>query len=166
MKIPYKHLLSRLEDSPKIDEVSDKLFQLGHEHEIFKEIFDFELTPNRGDCLSLNGIIRELSIFYRTKSKQNVFQGDIEDLDLNFENHAIDICPQISFLQIEIDQETTEYKDYIESYFNDLGLNKNNFFTDISNYLSYETGQPTHCYDYKKINGKISFENMFGKYER
>ncbi len=165
MKIPYKHLLSRLEDSPKIGEISDKLFQLGHEHEIFNEIFDFELTPNRGDCLSLNGIIRELSIFYKTKSKQNIFQGDIEDLDLNFENHAIDICPQISFLQIEIDQETAEYKDYLESYFNDLGLNKNNFFTDISNYLSYETGQPTHCYDYKKINGKISFENMLGEYD-
>ena len=32
----------------------------------------------------------------------------------------------------------------------DLKLNKNNFFTDISNYISYETGQPTHCYDCAK----------------
>ncbi|MDA0754152.1 MAG: phenylalanine--tRNA ligase beta subunit-related protein, partial [Candidatus Marinimicrobia bacterium] len=38
-----------------------------------------------------------------------------------------------------------------------LGINKNNFFTDISNYISYERGQPTHCYDSKKI-GDFSLE--------
>ena len=40
-----------------------KLFQLGHEHEIEDQIFDLELTPNRGDCLSLYGILRDLKHF-------------------------------------------------------------------------------------------------------
>ena len=49
--------------------------------------------------------------------------------------------------------------DALESdYFMKLHLNKNNFFTDVSNYLSYETGQPTHCYDASKINGKLVFQ--------
>ena len=39
-------------------------------------------------------------------------------------------------------------------------LNKNNFFTDISNYISYETGQPTHCYDANKIKGKLVFQEL------
>ena len=30
---------------------------------------------------------------------------------------------------------------------------KVNFFTDISNYLAYEIGQPTHCYDMSSIAG-------------
>ena len=39
-------------------------------------------------------------------------------------------------------------------------MNKNNFFTDVSNYLSYETGQPTHCYDANKINGKLVLQEL------
>ena len=53
MKIAYKHLLKSIKEKPHIDDLSNKLFQLGHEHEIENEIFNFEFTPNRGDCLSL-----------------------------------------------------------------------------------------------------------------
>jgi len=48
----------------------------------------------------------------------------------------------------------------LDDYFVDLSLNKNNFFTDVSNYLSYETGQPTHCYDASKINSKLIFHEI------
>ena len=49
-----------------------------------------------------------------------------------------------------------EYKPYLESYFKDLNNPKNNFFADISNYLAYEIGQPTHCYEFKKIKDGIN----------
>ena len=163
MKIPYKHLLRSLPECPSINDISKKLFQLGHEHETSDDIFDFELTPNRGDCLSINGILRELSIFYDVNNDLPVFEGDIDSFELDFLNNAPDICPQISFLQIEIDEEISQYNELLESYFRDLNLNKNNFFTDISNFLSYESGQPTHCYDYKKINDQIIFENFYGE---
>ena len=64
MKISYKHLVSKIDAKPSINELSDKLFQLGHEHEVFDEIFDIEFTPNRGDCLSVNGLARDLKLFY------------------------------------------------------------------------------------------------------
>ena len=32
-------------------------------------------------------------------------------------------------------------------------------FTDVSNYLAYEIGQPTHCYDFKSIKGSITLES-------
>ena len=64
MKIAYNHIISNIKSNPGIEEISSKLFQLGHEHEIQDKIFDIEITPNRGDCLSLNGILRDLSIFY------------------------------------------------------------------------------------------------------
>ena len=44
MKISYKHIASCLHPRPKIKELSEKLFQLGHEHEVIDEIFDIELT--------------------------------------------------------------------------------------------------------------------------
>ena len=66
----------------------------------------------------------------------------------------------ISFLKLEIESIPDKYKDYLKDYFIDLNLNKNNFFTDISNYISYENGQPTHCYDADKVNGKLVFKEL------
>ena len=160
MKIAYKHLVKNIIGNPSIDEISDRLFQLGHEHEIEKNIFNMEFTPNRGDCLSLNGLLRDLSVFYDVKASQEIYNEELKMLDIDFENLSQDICPQISFLKLEIDSIPDQYKDYLNDYFIDLDLNKNNFFTDISNYISYENGQPTHCYDADKINGKLVFQEL------
>ena len=68
MKIIYQDLLNFLAEKPPKDLLSEKLFQLGHEHEIDGDILDMELTPNRGDCLSLNGLARDLNIFLEKPS--------------------------------------------------------------------------------------------------
>jgi phenylalanyl-tRNA synthetase beta chain len=160
MKIAYKHLVKNITSNPSIDEVSDRLFQLGHEHEIEKDIFDMEFTPNRGDCLSLNGLLRDLSVFYDINPNQEIYNEKLNILDIDFENFSKDICSHISFLKLEIESIPDKYKDYLNDYFEDLNLNKNNFFTDVSNYISYENGQPTHCYDADKINGKLVFQEL------
>ena len=156
MKIAYEHLLNFLEEKPSINDLSDKLFQLGHEHEIEDSIFDMEFTPNRGDCLSLLGISRDLNVFYKTNLDLPVYKKNVPLLDLNFINTAEDSCPQISFLNIEIKNQEFKYRNYLENYFTDLKLNKNNFFTDVSNYLAYEMGQPTHCYDFDEVGDDIT----------
>ena len=160
MKIAYKHLVKNIIANPSIDEISDRLFQLGHEHEIENDIFNMEFTPNRGDCLSLNGLLRDLSVFYDVNANQEIYDKKLNILDIDFENFLQDTCPQISFLKLEIESIPDKYKDYLNDYFIDLNLNKNNFFTDISNYISYENGQPTHCYDADKINGKLVFQEL------
>ena len=158
MKIVYSHLLNFLKKKPSLAELSDKLFQLGHEHEIEGEVLDLEITPNRGDCLSLKGIARDLNHFYKADLDTEHYDGDIPESDFSFENKAEDLCPNISFVEIEVEGKVKAYAPYLESYFQDLKLNKNNLFTDISNYLAYETGQPTHCYDATKINGPLVLE--------
>ena len=158
MKIVYSHLLNFLEEKPSLEELSDKLFQLGHEHEIEGEVVDLEITPNRGDCLSLKGIARDLNYFYKADLDTEHYDADIQESNLVFENKAEDLCPNISFVEIEIEGKIKDYAPYLENYFKDLKLNKNNLFTDISNYLAYETGQPTHCYDASRINGPLVLE--------
>jgi len=158
MKIVYSHLLNFLKKKPSLAELSDKLFQLGHEHEIEGEVLDLEITPNRGDCLSLKGIARDLNHFYNADLDTEHYDADIPESDFSFENKAEDLCPNISFVEIEVEGKVKAYAPYLESYFQDLKLNKNNLFTDISNYLAYETGQPTHCYDATKINGPLVLE--------
>ena len=160
MKIPYQHIIQSIEENPSIKEISNRLFQLGHEHEIEDEIFDLEITPNRGDCLSLTGILRELNVFYNYNRNDNIYRGTIEEFKLDFENCSPKFCPKISFLKLEIIKEVLEYKGCLKDYFNDLNLTKNNFFTDISNYLMYEVGQPTHCYDANKIKDKILLKEI------
>ena len=155
MKISYSHLVSQIKENPSIEMISESLFQLGHEHEIDGDILNMELTPNRGDCLSINGLLRDLSAFYTVNFKKKIYSEKIDKLELDFENLSQNTCPKISFLKIEIDNIPSKYHQNLDDYFVELNLNKNNFFTDISNYLSYETGQPTHCYDANKINGKL-----------
>ena len=160
MKISYSHLVSQIKENPSIEMISESLFQLGHEHEIDGDILNMELTPNRGDCLSVNGLLRDLAVFYTINLKEKIYSKKIDKLQLDFENLSQNICPKISFLKIEIDKVPKEYNKYLNDYFIKLNLNKNNFFTDVSNYLSYETGQPTHCYDANKINGKLVLQEL------
>tara|TARA_B100001093_G_C26826365_1_gene1014211 strand:- start:28 stop:1926 length:1899 start_codon:yes stop_codon:yes gene_type:complete len=159
MKIVYQDLINHLAEKPSKETLSEKLFQLGHEHEIHGDIFDMEFTPNRGDCLSLVGLARDLNIFFGKSISIDIFEDDIDNLEIDFENLSPSDCPKISFLEIEIEEVTDSYKPYLENYFNALGNKKTNFFTDISNYISYEIGQPTHCFDRKTITNKLIFEN-------
>ena len=165
MKIAYEHLIKFIPSRPSIENISEKFFQLGHEHEIENNIFDMELTPNRGDCLSINGLLRDLSVFYEVTPNNDIYTDDIKSLDINFVNNSPEACPSISFLKIKIQGEVSAYKGIFQDYFDDLDVNKNNFFTDISNYISYETGQPTHCYDAKKVTSLISLETSAEEYE-
>lgn len=165
MKIAYEHLIKFIPSRPSIENISEKFFQLGHEHEIQNNIFDMELTPNRGDCLSINGLLRDLSVFYEVTPNNELYTDDIKFLDINFINNSPKACPSISFLKINIQGEISAYKGIFQDYFDDLEVNKNNFFTDISNYISYETGQPTHCYDAEKVTSLISLETIIEEYE-
>ena len=160
MKLAYSHLVHYILENPSIEQLSNSLFQLGHEHEIEGNIFDMEFTPNRGDCLSINGLLRDLAVFYTVELSQEIYNEKLDKLVIDFENLSQDVCPKISFLKLEIDKIPDTYRGCLNKYFLDLNLNKNNFFTDISNYISYETGQPTHCYDANKINGKLVFQEL------
>jgi len=159
MKIIYQDLINHLSEKPSKELLSEKLFQLGHEHEVYGDIFDMELTPNRGDCLSLLGLARDLNVFFGKSEAISIFDGNIDDLEIDFENRSPLDCPKISFLEIEIEEVTNNYQPYLENYFNGIGNNKANLFTDVSNFISYELGQPTHCFDRETLKDKLIFEN-------
>ena len=129
MKVAYKHLIHHIPSKPSIDEISIRLFQLGHEHKIEDEIFNMELTPNRGDCLSVYGLLRDLAPFYEIELTNNIYDKELKKLDLDFVNHAPEACSNISFLKIDIEDKISSYRGKLKEYFKDLSINKNNFFT-------------------------------------
>jgi len=155
MKILLDHIKKRITEDLDLNKLSSILINLGHENELINnKILDLEITPNRGDCFSLIGILRELKNFYKVDMDFEIYQGDLKEFKMDFSNNASDHCPSICFLNIEVEGVKEKYIPEIESFFHVLGVKKNNFFTDISNYLSYELGQPTHCYDADKISDK------------
>ena len=172
MKISYKHLSRHLINEVSIETISDMLFQLGHENEVQGNILDIEFTPNRGDCLSILGLARDLNALTPSHQELEIFNGELNPLKLGFTNIATNACNKISFLYLEVDHINNNYEDYLENYFSDLNINKNNLFTDVSNYVSYELGQPSHAYDFEKIIGEIKlkflednieFQTLLGK---
>ena len=97
MKFLYKDLLRFIKEKPSKELLSEKLFQLGHEHTVTGDIFNMELTPNRGDCLSLNGLARDLNSFFNYKKKLAIYDEKIEDLEIDFKNLSPEDCPKITF---------------------------------------------------------------------
>ena len=160
MKALLSDLKERIKNPISTEDLSKLLFQLGHENDIHKNIIDIDITPNRGDCLSLLGILRDLKNFYKVDTEFQIHEESLKSLNLDFVNESIENCPTISFLKIEIDETQSNYKEYLENFFSKLGNKKINLFTDISNYLSYELGQPTHCYDFSKINSEIVLKTI------
>ena len=89
MKLSYQHLVKKIPSEPSIEEISDRLFQLGHENEIDEEIIEIEITPNRGDCLSLDGILRDLNVFYSIDFKKDIYEAELKPITFEFKNLAV-----------------------------------------------------------------------------
>ena len=103
MKVVYKDLARFLDQKPTMHEISEKLFQLGHENSFSGDIFEVDLTPNRGDCLSVQGLARELSIFYGKGKMPIIYEEEISELELDFDNLSPNDCPLITFMDIEVE---------------------------------------------------------------
>ena len=86
MKFLYQDLLNFLSEQPTKEALSEKLFQLGHENELNGDLFEMDLTPNRGDCLSLLGLARDLNAFFEAQLEVELFKEDFEPLNINFQN--------------------------------------------------------------------------------
>ena len=81
MKISYKHLSRHLINEVSIETISDMLFQLGHENEVQGNILDIEFTPNRGDCLSVLGLARDLNALTPSHQELEIFNGELNPRD-------------------------------------------------------------------------------------
>ena len=101
MKIHFSHLRKFLTGEVDINYVSSLLFQLGHENEIHGDILDIEFTPNKGDCLSVFGIARDLNAVHKINLDLDLYSGHVDELDFKFNNDLPNFCPNISFLKLK-----------------------------------------------------------------
>ena len=125
-------------------------------------VLDVEITPNRGDCLSILGLAREVAALFggrlrapRLRAAHSAGSSDSAQFSISVAIDAPDLCPRYAALAmtgIKIGPSPAWLKRRLEL----CGMRALNNVVDATNYVMLELGQPLHAFDYGKIaEGKI-----------
>ena len=118
------------------------------------DIFDLSILPNRGDCNSYHGLLREVAAFHKKEFSSPLVEK--EDLSNNnqitIENKIDALCPLYTATVISNIDITKDTPIYIQKALAESNINRVNIVVDILNYVMLETGQPLHAFDAKKLD--------------
>ena len=147
---------------------------IGNILDIEDEIYDFEITPNRPDCLGIIGIANELKCAINGKEKQKLLieKGDfekkantvekIDNITVNVESEDVKRYMAIPLYNVRNIETPKEIRERLQT----MGVNpKGNILVDISNYIMFETGNPTHIFDLDILNKIHNEKNDNNKLE-
>jgi len=124
-----------------------------------KAVYEIEITPNRGDALSVLGIARELrALLPRLGFKaewqdiENKKINEIDKLKIDVQIANKSLVPRFCALVLE-DVQIKDSPDFMKQRLEAVGQRPLNNIIDITNYLMFDKGQPMHAFDYDKIKG-------------
>ncbi len=141
----------------ELDPDTTKGIALNHHLVLDDYLIDIELTPNRGDCLSVRGVAREVAAVTRTKL-QGPELGRVqptikEKVPLMIQ--APQDAPRYVGRVIEGISPQGRTPDWIRERLRRSGIRSIDTMVDITNYVMMELGQPLHAFDREKITGKV-----------
>ena len=120
-------------------------------------VVEFEITPNRPDCLSVIGLAREASATFgqplnlHTPEVKGGGPGVLTDL-LDVETPAADLCPRYTARMVRNVKIAPSPK-WMRERLRAMGVRPINNIVDITNYVMLEYGQPMHAFDYRYVKG-------------
>ena len=125
-----------------------------------ESIIDFEITPNRPDCLSIEGLGRETAVSLDKQFKnprKNLDEMKVENKKeiegLTVEISAPDLCYRY-IARIAKNIKIGPSPDWMVRRLSACGVRSINNIVDITNYVMLELGQPMHAFDINSIEGK------------
>ncbi len=118
-------------------------------------VIDFEITPNRPDCLSMIGMAREAAATFDTSfeypdtncSKIEEKSQDYIQVEVNS-----DICKRFTARVIK-DVKIEQSPWWLQKRLMSAGMRPINNIVDITNFVMMEYGQPLHAYDIRGLAG-------------
>ncbi len=120
-------------------------------------IFDFEITPNRPDCLSVIGIAREIAALTgESLHLPPIHYEESQDSIDSFASVGIadpDLCPRYCASLIT-GIKIAPSPGWLQRRLDSCGMRPINNVVDISNYVMLEYGQPLHFFDFHKLKGQ------------
>ena len=119
------------------------------------DVFDVSITPNRGDCLSVLGIAREVAAAFGlplTMPDTNVRESGPDISDFPIRIATPEHCPLYQG-RILRDVTIAPSPDWMRFRLLALGLRPINNIVDVTNYVLMEMGQPQHAFDLDLLHG-------------
>ena len=120
-------------------------------------VVEFEITPNRPDCLSVIGLAREAAATFggeltlHTPEVKGGAEGDLIEL-LDVETPADDLVPRYTARMVRNVKIAPSPK-WMRDRLRAMGVRPINNIVDITNYVMLEYGQPMHAFDYRYVQG-------------
>ncbi|MDN5247827.1 MAG: phenylalanine--tRNA ligase subunit beta [Wolbachia endosymbiont of Tyrophagus putrescentiae] len=142
------------EDSGGIIELSDD-YKVGSKFFNCDPVIDINITPNRGDCLGVYGIARDLAATGIGTLKTLNFPQPINSLDSPV---TVKVEDRESFISgryitgVQNKESPRWLKDRLES----IGMRSISVVVDITNYIMVSLGRPMHAYNADKIHGQLT----------
>jgi len=123
----------------------DKIFQKQH-------LIDVNITPNRGDCLGVFGIARDLAatnIGSLINLPKINFKQEGKSLNIELNSNKCQYITLRNISNLQNNQSPIWLKNILEK----IGISSYNAIVDITNYVMFTTGHPVHIYDSDNISG-------------
>jgi len=141
--------------------VFDKEYPLGEDvipHlELDEDVIEFEITPNRPDCLSIYGMARETAA---------TFNKELNHPDINIKNEVDDIFEYTNgidvltpnchryYSRVIKDVEIGPSPLWLQTRLMNAGVRPINNIVDVTNFVMLEFGEPLHAFDLDRLNGR------------
>jgi len=120
-------------------------------------LLTLKLTPNRCDCLSLQGIAREVSALtgaeLKTIAASTFKQSETKKFGVKVA--ATEACPRYTGRVISGVNAIAATPAWMVQRLERCGLRSISALVDVTNYVLLELGQPLHAFDANKLNGDI-----------
>ncbi len=120
-------------------------------------IFDSKPTPNRGDCLSLRGLAREVAALSGAtmQALDAPAVTATHDTQLTIALHAPKACPLYCGRLVQGVNVKAPTPDWMVRRLARSGVRSISAVVDVTNYVMLELGQPMHAFDAGKIEGSV-----------
>lgn len=120
-------------------------------------IIELSITPNRGDCLGVYGIARDLAasglgelIFPKYDLAANSFQSG-----KNVKINSSEGCSQFIARYFRNVSNSEQSPEWLKQRLESIGKKSISRLVDITNYINFTFGRPLHVYDADKITGNL-----------
>ena len=123
-------------------------------------VVEFEITPNRPDCLCVKGLAREVAVTFNKELKLHTpvvkaeAGGNINDYAKIYIEDG-KLCPRYTARMVK-NVKIAPSPAWLKERIRNSGMRPINNIVDITNYVMMEYGQPMHAFDFSCVkNGEI-----------
>ncbi|HHH44915.1 MAG TPA: phenylalanine--tRNA ligase subunit beta [Gammaproteobacteria bacterium] len=118
---------------------------------------EIDLTPNRGDCLGMEGVAREVGTLTRTDLTPPAFEPVAAAIEaqLPIDVQAPDACPRYLGRVIRGINPDARTPLWMQEKLRRGGLRSLGPVVDVTNYVLLELGQPMHAFDLDRLSGGV-----------